>query len=104
GRPVQRASEFQLCYIYAMIITPKDPAECHLLDKSKTFNIALHSMINLTRPSFKDVLAQTMWVKSLDAQQMDRVERDMIERFVPAGAYLCRKGEAVEYWMGVTEG
>ncbi|MGV3655517.1 MAG: Crp/Fnr family transcriptional regulator [Noviherbaspirillum sp.] len=60
--------------------------------------------MNLTKPSFKDVLSQTMWAKALDAAQMARVEKDMIERFVPAGAYLCRKGEDVDYWIGVTEG
>jgi CRP-like cAMP-binding protein len=66
--------------------------------------LILRRTMNLTNPSFKDVLSRTMWAKALDAAQMARVEADMTERFVPAGAYLCRKGEPVDYWIGVTEG
>lgn len=58
----------------------------------------------VTQPSFKEVLIHTMWARSLDAAQMARVEADMVERFVPAGGYACRKGDAVEHWMGVTDG
>ncbi|MES2538433.1 MAG: Crp/Fnr family transcriptional regulator [Pseudomonadota bacterium] len=57
-----------------------------------------------TKPCFKRVLSQTMWAKSLTAEQMARVEAEMIERFVPAGAYVCSKGDPVDHWMGVTEG
>jgi CRP-like cAMP-binding protein len=56
------------------------------------------------KPSFKDVLSQTMWARSLNAEQMAHVEAGMIERFVPAGGYVCRKGEPVDHWIGVTEG
>jgi CRP/FNR family transcriptional regulator, cyclic AMP receptor protein len=60
--------------------------------------------MSVAHPSFKEVLIHTMWARSLDAAQMARVEADMVERSVSAGGYACRKGDAVEHWMGVTDG
>jgi CRP/FNR family cyclic AMP-dependent transcriptional regulator len=60
--------------------------------------------MSTSTPSFREVLIHTMWARSLDAAQMARVEADMVERFVPAGGYACRKGDPVEHWMGVTDG
>lgn len=47
---------------------------------------------------------QTLWAQALNEEQLARVEHDMIERSVHAGAYVCRKGEPVDAWMGVIEG
>lgn len=47
---------------------------------------------------------QTLWAQALNEEQLARVEHDMIERSFNAGAYVCRKGEPVEAWMGVVEG
>lgn len=51
-----------------------------------------------------EMLAASMWSRSLTAEQMQRVEAEMIERCVPAGGFVCRKGEEVEHWIGVIEG
>lgn len=51
-----------------------------------------------------NMLRQTAWAQSLTAEQMARVEADVIERFVPAGGYACRKGEPVEHWIGAIDG
>lgn len=51
-----------------------------------------------------NTIRQSAWAQSLTSEQMAQVERDMIERFVPAGGYICRKGEAVEYWIGAIDG
>ena len=56
------------------------------------------------QPSFIEVLRHTAWAHALNAEQMARVEADTQERFVPAGGHVCRKGEAVEYWIGAVEG
>lgn len=61
-------------------------------------------MTVLNKPSLPELLAQTRWAGSLTPEQMARVERDTVERFFEAGSYICRKGDPVEYWMGVTEG
>ncbi len=51
-----------------------------------------------------DMLRQAAWAQSLNAEQAARVEAEVIERFVPAGGYVCRKGEAVDYWIGTIDG
>ena len=52
----------------------------------------------------KERFAKTMWASMLAPEHMQKVEDEVVERFVPAGAYVCRKGDAIEYWMGVIEG
>ena len=51
-----------------------------------------------------DLLEVSHWTRNLSKEQLDRVRADTVERFVPAGAYACRKGERVEHWVGVAEG
>ncbi len=61
-------------------------------------------MTVLNKRPLTESLARTLWAGVLTPEQMARVEQDTIERFFEAGAYICRKGDPVEYWMGVTEG
>jgi CRP/FNR family cyclic AMP-dependent transcriptional regulator len=56
------------------------------------------------RPPLKELLRQTSWAKLLTAEQLARVEADTTEQFVPKGAYVCRKGEVVDSWIGVLDG
>ncbi|CAN5129489.1 Crp/Fnr family transcriptional regulator [soil metagenome] len=51
-----------------------------------------------------DCLRQSLWAQSLNAEQMARVEEDVIERVVAPGGYVCRKGEPADHWVGVTDG
>lgn len=55
-------------------------------------------------PTLTEMLAASMWSRSLTPEQMQRVESEMIERCVPAGGFACRKGEEVEHWIGVIDG
>lgn len=57
-----------------------------------------------TPPTLAQTIRNTAWAKSLNAEQMARVEADVTERFVPAGGYACRKGEPVEHWIGAIDG
>ena len=43
-------------------------------------------------------------MRSLDAAQQGRVRAEIVERAVPAEAFVCQKGEAVEAWIGVIDG
>lgn len=52
----------------------------------------------------QDRFAKSMWSSMLAPEHLQKVEREVIERFVPAGAYVCRKGDSVDHWMGVIEG
>lgn len=61
-------------------------------------------MSTVTRPSLSEALTQTLWAGTLTPEQLARVLRDTTERHFEAGSYICRKGEPVDYWMGVTEG
>lgn len=61
-------------------------------------------MMTSDSPSFIDQLRQSIWAQPLTAEQMARVEAEVVERFVPAGGLVCRKGEAIEYWIGLLEG
>jgi CRP/FNR family cyclic AMP-dependent transcriptional regulator len=54
--------------------------------------------------SMKDMLCQTIWGKALTDAQLERVEAEMTERSVAAGAFVCRKGDPVDHWIGVIEG
>lgn len=50
------------------------------------------------------MLRASLWSHSLTPEQLQRVENETIRRRCPAGSYVCRKGEAVEHWVGVVEG
>ena len=50
------------------------------------------------------MLRASLWSRSLTPEQLQRVENETIRRHCPAGSYVCRKGEAVEHWVGVVEG
>lgn len=53
---------------------------------------------------FDELVALSSWLRDLDAAQQDRVRRDLVERELRAGTFVCRKGEAVEHWIGVVRG
>jgi CRP/FNR family cyclic AMP-dependent transcriptional regulator len=50
------------------------------------------------------MLRASLWAQSLTAEQLARVEASIVERSVPAGSHVCRKGEPVEHWLGIVEG
>lgn len=49
-------------------------------------------------------LSASPWGPLLTADQLARVVAETVEKRIPAGAHACRKGEAVEAWIGVIEG
>ena len=54
--------------------------------------------------SCAELLRASMWATSLTEAELGQVESEMIERRVPAGGVVCRKGEPVEHWIGVIDG
>lgn len=52
----------------------------------------------------RELLAVSAWTRSLTPEQRQRVEVETCVRGIPKGGYICRKGERVDYWMGVIEG
>lgn len=51
-----------------------------------------------------DLLRASIWAASLTEAELRQAESEMIERLVPAGGFVCRKGQPVEHWIGVING
>jgi CRP-like cAMP-binding protein len=54
--------------------------------------------------TLKEALRSAIWAEGLTPEQMARVEADTSEIFVPKGGYVCRKGDAVDNWLGIIDG
>jgi CRP/FNR family cyclic AMP-dependent transcriptional regulator len=54
--------------------------------------------------SLKDALRSAIWAPTLNGEQMERVQADTFETFVPKGGFVCHKGETVENWIGIMSG
>jgi CRP/FNR family cyclic AMP-dependent transcriptional regulator len=51
-----------------------------------------------------EALRSSLWSQALDAAELARVRQELVERTVPQGGYVCRKGEPVMHWIGVIDG
>ncbi len=52
----------------------------------------------------EELLRTSQWGRELSPEAMERAIAGTIERVVPAGGYICLKGDPVEQWFGVIEG
>jgi len=55
-------------------------------------------------PSLAQTLRACRWASDLSTTELTRVEAGVFERLIPAGGFVCRKGEAAEHWLGVIDG
>lgn len=46
----------------------------------------------------------SIWARDLTREQLLRVRAESSMRAIPDGGFVCRRGEAVEFWLGVVEG
>jgi CRP/FNR family cyclic AMP-dependent transcriptional regulator len=51
-----------------------------------------------------EALRAAIWSQALDPAELARVRQEVVERTVPQGGYVCRRGEPVAYWIGVIDG
>lgn len=51
-----------------------------------------------------EMLRGSLWAQSLTPDEMARVEGAVVEKSFEPGAYVCRKGEPVEHWVGIIDG
>lgn len=56
------------------------------------------------RPTLDDLLSSSAWFPTLETGVQARVRDEMREVDVPAGAALCRMGDAPLHWYGAIEG
>jgi CRP-like cAMP-binding protein len=54
--------------------------------------------------TLQEALQATRWGTLLTREQLARVATESLESCVHAGAFICRKGEAVDSWLGILEG
>lgn len=52
----------------------------------------------------EELLRSSQWGQSLTEEEMARAIAGTIERQIPAGGFVCMKGEPVDHWMGVVDG
>ena len=51
-----------------------------------------------------ELLRASIWTRNLSPEQVARVEAETQVRVLPVGVPVCRKGEAVEHWIGLIDG
>lgn len=54
--------------------------------------------------SLLHLLQSTAWGKTLSAAALVEAAAEMVDKKVPAGGYVCRKGEPVDAWIGIIDG
>ena len=52
----------------------------------------------------EELIRSSLWGQSLTEEQLAKALAGTIERSYAAGAFICMKGEPVEYWMGIING
>ena len=51
-----------------------------------------------------DFVSQCVWAPELTPAELDRARRGMVERQFAKGAYICHRGDRLDYWIGVVHG
>jgi CRP/FNR family cyclic AMP-dependent transcriptional regulator len=54
--------------------------------------------------TLSELLHASLWTRTLTTAQIARVEAETQVRVLPVGVPVCRKGEAVEHWIGLIDG
>ena len=54
--------------------------------------------------SLADLLKASSWFCSLNEEERERVRQGIVVRTVPAGGFVCMKGDPVEHWMALIDG
>ena len=52
----------------------------------------------------EELLRTSLWGQALTEAEMSRALAGTCERVYATGAFICMKGEPVEYWMGIVDG
>jgi len=77
----------------ASIITARYTYNCLVADNPTKNPATLGEMLRLSR-----------WASDLTEAEFARVETGIFERQIPAGQFVCRKGEPCDHWFGVIDG
>lgn len=69
------------------------PYNCHVADNPPK-----------NPPTLAETIRNSRWAVGLTPAELARAEDGTFERRLPAGGFICRKGEPVDCWMGVIDG
>ncbi len=58
----------------------------------------------MPEPTLQTLLDASPWTRALTPAQRASITVNTYTRRVPAGGYVCRRGERVEHWVGIVEG
>ena len=51
-----------------------------------------------------DFVRNAIWARELDDEEIERSLRGVVDRTFPKNAYICHRGDRLDYWTGVVEG
>ncbi len=51
-----------------------------------------------------DIVHEAIWAGELTADELERARRGITERHYAKGAYICHRGDRLDYWTGVLSG
>jgi CRP-like cAMP-binding protein len=51
-----------------------------------------------------ETVRNSVWAAELSADEIDRARKGTIEKAFPKGAYICHRGDRLDYWTGVAQG
>jgi CRP-like cAMP-binding protein len=51
-----------------------------------------------------DLVRTAIWARELGEDEIERARRGLTERQFPKGAYVCHRGDRLDYWTGVITG
>lgn len=51
-----------------------------------------------------DPVRDAIWAHELAPDEMERARRGVAEKQFPKGAYICHRGDKLDYWIGVVSG
>jgi len=55
-------------------------------------------------PTLAEALAASLWARAMPAPARARLAAEIVEKQVPAGGFVVRKGAPVDAWIGVVDG
>ena len=55
-------------------------------------------------PTLAEALAASLWARAMPAPARARLAAEIVEKHVPAGGFVVRKGAPVDAWIGVVDG
>lgn len=66
--------------------------------------IVAYPTIDKKMLTLSEMLQASAWARALTEEELKQVNAGIVVRTIPAGGFVCMKGEPVDHWMGVVDG